>query len=50
MYAYVLLDVIKREHADRIRQAERDHLFVTARRANRQLSGLKSLLLALLNR
>jgi hypothetical protein len=50
MYAYVLLDLAKKEQADRIRQAERDRLVVAARRANGQPSTLRSLLLTLLNR
>ncbi len=47
MTAYVLLDVIKLEHAERVRKAERERLYATARRTNRRPSVLKSLLLTL---
>jgi hypothetical protein len=43
----VLLDYAKIDHEDRIRQAERDRMYVAARKANRRPSILKSLLLTL---
>jgi hypothetical protein len=47
MASYVLLDVVKIEHAVRIREAERARLVATAERANERPSRLKSLLLTL---
>ena len=41
----VLLELIQLEHADRIRQAERDRAFVEAVKARKRPSILKSLLL-----
>jgi hypothetical protein len=48
MSAYDLLDVVRIEHEDRIRKAERDRLFVSARQANKRPSAFKAWLLALL--
>jgi hypothetical protein len=46
MSAYVLLDVVKLEHAEKVRQAERDRLYVAIRKANRRPSVLRSRLLS----
>jgi hypothetical protein len=47
MSGSVLLDYAKMDHAERIRQAERDRMYVAARKINRRPSILKTLLLAL---
>jgi hypothetical protein len=47
MSSSVLFEYAKIDHEDRVRKAERDRLYITARRANRRPSILKSLLLAL---
>jgi len=44
MFSYVLLDVVKREQAEKIRQAELERLSVTADKEDRRPSILKSLL------
>jgi len=49
MPSYVLLDLVRVEHADKIRKAEREQLYIAALKANRRPSALKSLLLALFN-
>ena len=44
MFSYVLLDVVKREQAEKIRQAELERLSVTADKEDRRPSVLKNLL------
>jgi len=48
MSGSVLLDYAKMDHAERIRKAEMDRMYVAARRTNRRPSILKTVLLALL--
>ena len=45
MSRYVLQEVLRMEHEERIRKAERDRLFVEVYRAQKRPSALKSLLL-----
>jgi hypothetical protein len=47
MQRNVLLDLAKMEHAERIRKAEQDRLFIEAVKAQRRPSFIKSLLLLL---
>jgi hypothetical protein len=47
MSGSVLLDIVKLEHANRVRRAERDRLYVEARRAERRPSLLRNWLLTL---
>ncbi len=47
MSGSVLLDIVKLEHADRVRKAERDRIYVKARRVGRRPSLLRNLLLTL---
>ncbi len=47
MSGSVLLDIVKLEHANRVRKAERDRLYVEARRSSRRPSLLRNLLLTL---
>jgi hypothetical protein len=46
MSGSVLLDIVKLEHANRVRKAERDRLYIEARRNYRRGSLLKNLRLA----
>jgi hypothetical protein len=47
MSGSVLLDIVKLEHANRVRKAERDRIYVEARRNRGRPPLLRSLLLAL---
>lgn len=49
MPGYVLLDHIKLEHAERVRKAERDRMYLSALKAHKRPTGLKSLLRKLVN-